>query len=855
MMSREAIRGGPLRRAERASEWTSARVRRTARAPARKTGRERASESVREWSGERTYGPWFRRPRGEMSAAAARAARAVLAVLLAIGPISVVHAPAAAAAGHAAGGLGAAPSGKNPALPIDELILQLARDEGIAAAGAPRPGDATRIRALLEASARLGPNRSEPQLLLHELSALAGDNEAALAALRRTVEVDPAHQSAFVSWIDLSEASLQTIEQRTQLLERLLQENRPGWARAIVQARLAMARLGRMDRAGARAALEAALAADPACPEAVDLRVLMLDDRVPAAERLRALLAAVRLHPLDGDLVWSVGSLLDECGQPAEALRFYDAARVAYGGGVAASHQAVQLAENALARGDLKGAIEILRAVTEGDSYTARDLMVFLLLLKEANIAVEAEVVRQRLRKRFEAIREPDEFPVEELAQASWFYILGEPQAERALMLAEAAARRAPGDPFVTRVLGWAQAFNSRNEDARNTLAPLAERDAWAAYRLAKLHLEAGDEAAARRVLAELKRAPRYGPAAERLRELGLPVPATQASTDDPAVREALEAFDMGLFECRRYPERFVGVSLEMEDVSPAPGEPWMAVITLTNRSRSPILLGPDGMVNPVIQLSLRLEGERTRELPDLLTVHCDATRVLSPGQSVRVRLPLDVGPARRMSRLSPQRLMRVTVDGVLDPVRGSDGSWQPGPTGQRLRPVRFNRVPAGISAAQWAALFAALAGEEDMPRARAIEQLGQLLGEAQRGAQAAAPEPIPEKQIQQALRMALTAPSWEIRARTLEALQVCGLNAEMVQAVEQCLTHEHWLVRMMAVRLLARQEAAFVSRAEQIQQSDGDALVRMMAESYVLRARGSRAAASAPAQPPGGAP
>lgn len=755
---------------------------------------------------------------------------------------------------HAAAASGAALSGRNPALPIESLILQLARDEGLAAAAAPKPGDATRIRALLEAAARLSPNRPEPHLLLHELSALAGDGQSALAALQKAVEADPAHQSAFVSWLDLSETSLNTVEQRAQLLERVLQENRPGWARAVVQARLAMSRLGRMDRDGARAALAAALAADPTCPEAVDLRVLMLADGLPAAERLRALLAAVRLHPLDGDLVWSVGALLDECGRPAEALKFYDAARAAYGGGVATPDQAVQLAENAVARGDLRGAIEILRTLTESESYAPRDLMLLMLLLKQANIAVEVEVARQRLKRRFETIREPDEFPVEELAQAAWFYILGDPQPERALMLAEAASRRAPGDPFVARVLGWAQAANTRNEEARSTLAPLAARDPWAACRLARLHLDAGDESAARRVLADLKNAPRHGPAAEQLRELGLPVPSTQAAADDPALHEALSAFDMGLFECQRQPERFVGVTLEMEDLSPAPGEPWMAVIALTNRWRDPILLGPDGLVNPVVQLSLRLEGDRTRELPDLLTVHCDATRVLAPGQSVRVRLPLDVGPARRMSRLSPQRLLRVTVSGVLDPLRGADGTWQPGPTGQRLRPVSFNRVPAGISAAQWAALFAALAGEEDMPRARAIEQLGQLLGEAQRGARAAAaPDPIPQRQIEQALRLALAAPSWEIRVRTLEALQVCGLDAEMLHGVEQCLAHEHWLVRLMAVRLLARQEAAFAARAAQIQQTDADPLVRLVAESYVLRSRGTPPADSAPTSSPRG--
>ncbi len=235
----------------------------------------------------------------------------------------------------------------------------------------------------------------------------------------------------------------------------------------------------------------------------------------------------------------------------------------------------------------------------------------------------------------------------------------------------------------------------------------------------------------------------------------------------------------------------------------------------------------------------MTIEGDQRREFAALMTVNLDSVRILRPGQTVRVRRTLDVGPPRRVSRLTPQQVQRVALDVILDPVQSADGQWGPGPAGQRLRPIYCNRLPASTGPEALAALFDALTGDSQAARARAIEVLAELLGEAQRARIKAPnyhPASVPTDRLEAALLNLLGSESWELRVRTLDALQIAGLDRRMVDAAEACLKHEHWLVRLMALRLLARQGAAFAPRAEALAKDDPDELVRALAQSYVSK-------------------
>jgi len=769
-------------------------------------------------------------------------------------------------------GAGAWAAGRNEALTTPQLLVDLARDYALSRAGQQTPADVQQVSVLLRAALRLDPQAADAYVWLYELTALSGDQAEAGKVLSGLLEAAPTHEGAFAHWLDAELRGRQTMEQRVQWLEAVAVEPRPAPLRAAAYVRLARLAVERMETAAARGLAEQALALEPADQAAAVLALQTLDGDASAAERLRATLRVLQTSPLSAEAAWPAASILDAHGFTEEAARLYEHARQAQRGGdpnaPLPGGLLLDMARNALARGRVPDAVEQTRAAIAADPSRAAEAGMFLhYLLTQQGKAGDAAVVRDQLGAWFAQLREPAQWPVNEVAQAAWFYLTLEPQPQRALMLAEAAAQRAPEDVFVRRVLGWAQAANLRPDDARRTLMPIAGRDAYAAYMEVRLLRDAGDEETARRVVEGLTPRPTCGPAFDLLNGLDAS-PATQSATRPttqaetrpatqlavrpvtqpatqpapqlyPDVAQAWRAFDERVLEFARDPARFLAPQVELDDRSPAPGEPWWATFSLTNRGPLPITLQPDAGANPVLLVSMTVEGDQKRELPGLMTVNLDAVRVLQPGQTVRVRRTLDIGPPRRVSRLTPQQVQRVTLDVILDPERGADGQWRPGPAGQRLRPVYFNRLPAATGPEALAALFSTLSGESDAGRARAIEVLAELLGEAQRARIKPPnyqPATVPTERLAAALVNLLASESWELRVRTLDALQVAGLDRRMVDAAEACLKHDHWLVRLMALRLLARQGAAFAPRAEALAKDDPDELVRALAESYAKK-------------------
>ena len=315
------------------------------------------------------------------------------------------------------------------------------------------------------------------------------------------------------------------------------------------------------------------------------------------------------------------------------------------------------------------------------------------------------------------------------------------------------------------------------------------------------------------------------------------PPAPVQAAKPDPAVAAVWAGFDPRILDYYREPGRFLEATVEPEHRSPGPGEPWWLEFRLTNRGPLPLALGADEAANPVFLVSVALEGERKREYPALLTVTLDDVRVLQPGRTARVRRTLDVGPLRDVSRRTPQQLQRVIVSTILDAQRAADGTWRAGPVGQVPRTVYFNRVPALSARESISSLVAALGGDNEAARWRALEVLADLLGEQQRAARQPpgyAPTPIAAERVQAVLRDALAAPAWETRARTLDALMVAGLDRTLLDAVQANATHPEWVVRLLALRVLARQGPVFVDAAREIARTDADELVRALATSYV---------------------
>lgn len=749
--------------------------------------------------------------------------------------------------------------GRNEPLTTAELLVDLARDHGLKRRGKQTPADVVHIKTLLRAAVRLNPRLPDAYVWLYELETLAGNSAEAARALQALVEVDPTHQGAFAKWLEVGLAGRQTIEERAAWLAHEL-ERRTLSRELQSMVHVALARLSaqRMDRSEAHQALEKAFELDPTNPDAVLLSAELVQEDDPPLTRVASALGAFLVNPLHVYSAWQVGAVLDQYGFAEDAGAFYEHAgsvhRAANPGIVIPAEHLLVRARNWLAQDDLNKAIQAAIAAVKLDPALYQAQLLLHWLFERNGDRASAEALRKTLARRFALVRDPSESPVDVVAQAAWFYSTIDPQPQRALMLAEAAAKRAPGDVFATRVLGWAQVMNLRAPEAQRTLLPIAGRDPFAAYQLAKILMAGGDTAAAARLGRGLKLAPVAGPAYELLAEIdALPKPRESARRRHPEIAERLADLDRSVFEFHIDPKRFLVAEVKLTDPSPAPGEPWWAVFSLTNRASFPITLGPDFMVNPTFLLSFKLAGDRRRDYPHLISINLDRTRIIAPGRSVRIRRTLDLGPLRSVSRRTPQQIQLITLETLLDPVQSETGEWRASLSGQRLAKVHFNRLPAQTGRATMLALFSGLRSEAAGRRFLAVEVFAQLLGEKQRGdikPLSYKPDPVASSRLQQALLGALNSESWETRARTLDALQTAGLDRQLIQAAESCLEHQHWLVRLLALRLLTRQGKAFAERVRRLEAGDADELVRALARSYLMKWKLLRSSAAPSSRP-----
>jgi len=717
-------------------------------------------------------------------------------------------------------------------------FVSAARDLGLRVAGRQTPGDVLEIRALLEAATRIRPEASEPWMWTYELAMLRGDAEAATAAIDKLLETDPANESVWRLWVGQIPAAANTIEGRARRLTERLAKSPPPPLAGLIHVALARVALERLDPDGARQHFEEAAARCPDCPEVALLAMELMSPTGAPLERLRTTLNALRLHPLQPELAWDAGAILDEAGFADEALRFYEYAQSIAGESgqplPMTNFRMLQLSYNALGRGDVRAAIDFgLRSARQ--LANSLEPLFYLFWLTDRYVGREqANAIAAQARRYFERMDNPAAWPANLVAQAAWYYATIEIDPPRALSLIQSVLEREGSDPFVRRVHGWALSINGQLEEAAAVLEPLRREDPYAAVRLAMNRRAVGDDAGAQQILAGLERIPPVGPARDLLDKQGLPAAASQPAAErQPRIAQALEEFGTERLEFHREPGKYVEATIRPLRSAVEPGEPWMFEFALTNRGPFVVSLGPGGMINPVFLVSVTLDGDKKLTFAHLVTVSVDRKCVLQPAERVSAVQQIDFGALRTTLDQTPQRLWRATVTATLDPVQAPDGTWDRSPLGQALGPVYLNRAPAGVTDQAWHARFSQLTGDSPHARLLALEQIGLLLGEAQRarlGRLSYEARAIPEQRVAAVLRASLESADWEIRARTLMALSHAGLDQALVDAVRGRLHDDHWAVRLLALRLLGRLGAGFAPDAKRIADEDTDPLVQSFA-------------------------
>ncbi|MFN0137608.1 MAG: tetratricopeptide repeat protein [Phycisphaerae bacterium] len=731
---------------------------------------------------------------------------------------------------------------RNPPLLGSDFMVDLARDYALSVGDKRTAADADVVRALLAAATRLEAKAAEPWRLRCELEAVVGGVESIAGPLEKYLELDPEHEVAFEIFLEIGPRAIQQVEKRREWFEAQLTKSLSPVQQAMVHTRLAEISLQQLDRAAAAERLDKAATLWPASPGAAKLRLQLLSNDASTSQRLLLILSALLLQPRDAQLAWDAGQLLHQAGVVADAQVFFDHAlrmNAVSGAGAALPIEKLnQIALNLHALGRVDEAVRLAERVLDASPGSLSARMNLLWIHQHGGSAARALDVNRTLDEAVASITDLDALDVNVLAQAAWYYCAYDknPPPQRVLAMAAAVSARVTNDAFARRLMGWALAINARADEAIAILRPIARDDPFAAAALAKL-LKPTDEAAARQVLGELRVQPITGLARTVIDEVGLSSPTNMPASAPSDIADVLKAFDGSVLTFDQDPSRFLDVTVEFEDQNVETAEPWVVLITFRNRGSFPISFGPDGLVNASMLMSFLVEGDKTREYPALFSMHLDRVKSLMPGGSYRIRRSVDLGPLRRMSRGTPQRMQRVTLTAILDAQLNDAGAWQATTFGQMVRPAVTVRLPVSTAAAGIEALFRGVAAGERAARAAAVESLAQLLGEAQR---ARAKEPayrrtaVPETRIEEALANMLAIDDVDLRVRTLDAVMTCGLNARLATGVRQCLEHREWAVRMMALRVLARQGESFDIELERVASDDADETVRAMAKALL---------------------
>jgi tetratricopeptide (TPR) repeat protein len=753
-----------------------------------------------------------------------------------------------------------APAGEDAAPNAAErLAAQSLRRSAEAMFQAPpeTPGRAGRVIALSRLAQRFVPHDPRTLRLLADIYESQGRTAAAAAAVAGYLEHYPDDHAQNVRRLRLGVAELHTAdERRTFLAAAVARDALPASVRAEAGVMLADVLYGMGDRRGAAEAYRTALAHDPAHGEALH-GALALQEDPNAADRVRALLAALRGNPADPQTAITLADLLGGLGLRQQALRFLDHA-------TALAPPATPAERHDLALMDLNLMLDAGRAADAVQEYRGLlsaypDSGELRALLTEAYRQTgqtrNAEQLVRTMRADYKRRRARGEDPAALEAELAWFHLIVSPNPEAALKHAQEAAKAEPNDPAVTRLLGMAELAGGLPASGAARLKRLAGHDPYAAAYLAEHYARTGRAADAQQLLSEAGETMRHtGPAFRKMlavsRTYGLEL-SLLAPGAPRADREA-KALPDAVLDLARRPQDHLRIALHPVRSAAAVGQRLEVRGTLTNLGPADLPLGLRGMFSPVLALRVSAKiGDRTKTFSALPLLTWPAPRYLKSGRSVAGSARLDVGPLGEFLNARPFDDVRLRIRGVLDPVQRGERlrSAVPGIPGPRAEIVRrgllgaFDRSEDELWATRYRRALGrivwALKRGDLAQRAQAARQVGSLLDLYRRSEEGRALIPrqlwrhVDKPVLLRLMVELLTDPAPVIRAEMLAALTHVAVDEDILRYMADRIQDPSALVRFRAAEVLGccplpgqEKVLAFLSR-------DDDAMVRLMAEAF----------------------
>lgn len=305
-----------------------------------------------------------------------------------------------------------------------------------------------------------------------------------------------------------------------------------------------------------------------------------------------------------------------------------------------------------------------------------------------------------------------------------------------------------------------------------------------------------------------------------------------------------LAGFPLAVLDYPFNPSKYLSLTWEVPQRELAAGEPWRCTVRLKNVGTFPITFGAERMLVPDLLCSVTSRGDQTRTSGPTLSLSLHRRLRLVPNESIERTWTLDVGLIRAGMIGTPQMTQQVEVAGVLSPVRleldNGLEAWVPSIGGMTVPVLRFRRVAFQATPDRVQAAVRQSQSQHVPERIAGLKLLSMLLAEHQHiaaGRLRYSARRIDAPLVQRAILARANDSDWQVRAHLAECMRWFTLDSGATQTATRLLSDAHWLVRGLAVRMLADQHREkFLPVLQRTAESDPDEWVRGMAGALAER-------------------
>ncbi len=638
-------------------------------------------------------------------------------------------------------------------------------------------------RELLDLAMELDADNAELWRLWIEWSRLAGNDAAMRRGFDAYTRLRPEDDRAALSLIRLQILELQTVEERIELLEKLMVHGQDRLGPALRSRLASMAAQLAFDLGDDDALsryLPMALSLDATNAQAADLLLTFVQSRDPGDAQLgRALLTNIQAAPmlwtyraalgtlllqghafsqaarqfeiaqrlagaaLDDDTYWQWAVALGWSGDPAAAVALLDDLEQHRAAAATDSPQpdqatppqptdAAESTEPAEAEPEVDTVADPAAPVPAAESVDGalshRMELLRLVLLNLDNRQTRIRTLANRVRARLEPSA------VQGDREAIWQLGLYLAMAGVDLGYVGELADRLPeeDDSLRQTLLGWRSLKSGQPQEAAALFETalgqspqLAAADLGLA--LAQHDAALGDERLRRLVEQAAMPGDTELLAASRL--AARPANVMPLTPAGQRLLRGFEALPVQIHDPRPDQERWAFVQMSTDDTVFAYLEPIPVTVTLQNISRIPLSLQPGGTVPTamMVQIATRVGGSAVAQFGDLV-VDLGRRIRLEPNETVTVQARLDWSQLGELLAGTPTQTVNIDAVGLLD-LRAAPGGIVQGPFGTRAMVRLLARRGGNLSEINIEAWLRALDDHDAAEQLRALARLTHVAG------------------------------------------------------------------------------------------------------------------------------